>query len=526
MPKIIKSEEISAYIKDGSTIYMTGITLGGFAEEAAISIEKNFLETGHPRDLTIYYPSGIGNRGDRGFAHLSHEGLLKRTVGGHYKGCGPALTKLVKENKIEAYNFPQGIMTTMSRNIAARKPGIITKVGMGTYVDPRLGGGKLNQRTRECEDLVEIIELENQEWLYYKVPKFDVVIIRGSVADEHGNISLYREGYFLEQLSVAQAAKAYGGIVIVQVEQIVKAGTLHPKEVKIPGILVDYLVVAKPENHFQTGQTYFNPVFAGDIKVPLDSIQPMPLDERKIIARRADMELFAGAVINMGVGIPEVASAVAAEEKVSHLFHMTTEAGGVGGVPASMHDFGCCYNADAMIEMGHQFDFFNGGGLDVAVLGIAQVDRFGNVNVSQVNAEPIGCGGFIDISQNSKKVVFVGTFTAGGLRVKIADGEMKIDQEGKNKKFVADVEQITFSGKYAASTGQSVFYVTERAVFQLTAEGVELIEVAPGIDLEKDVLQLMEFTPIIKNVKQMSSDIFQAESGAVAKVIKSAVGSV
>jgi propionate CoA-transferase len=521
MPKVIRPEEIRDYIEDGVTLYVTGITLGGFAEEAAIAIEKSFLETGHPRDLTVYYPSSIGNHGQRGFAHLAHEGLLKRTVGGHYKGCGPALTKLVRENIIEAYNFPQGVMSTMLRNIAARKPGVITKVGIETYVDPRLDGGKLNQKTKECEDLVEMIELEKQEWLYYKLPKLDVTILRGSVADENGNISLYREGYFLEQLSAAQAARACGGIVIAQVENIVKAGTLHPKEVKIPGILIDYLVVGNPENHFQTGQTYFSPVFAGDIKVPLDSIEPMPLNERKIIARRADMELFSGAVINMGIGIPQVASAVAAEEKVSQLIHMTTEAGGIGGVPAGMYDFGCCYNADAIVEMGQQFDFFHSGGLDVAILGIAQVDRFGNVNVSQVNAEPIGCGGFIDISQNAKKVVFVGTFTTGGLQIDIADRKIEIVQEGKSRKFVADVEQITFSGKYAAARGQSVFYVTERAVFQLTPEGVELVEIAPGVDLEKDILQLMEFEPVIKAVKQMAEDIFQAKPGAVERVITS-----
>ncbi|SMD05533.1 acyl CoA:acetate/3-ketoacid CoA transferase [Sporomusa malonica] len=521
MAKFISAEQVIKYIKDGSTIYTPGITLGGFAEEVALEIEKSFLETGYPRDLTIYYPSGIGNRRDRGFAHLSHEGLLKRTVGGHYKGCGPALEKLVKENKVEAYNFPQGIVTTLPRNVAARRPGIISKVGLGTFVDPRLEGGKLNARTRECEDLVEVIQLENEEWLYYKAPKFDIAIIRGSVADENGNISLYRESYFLEQLSVAQAAKACGGIVIAQVEQVVKAGTLHPKEVKVPGIMVDYVVVAKSENHWQTGQTYFNPVFCGDIKVPLDSIKAAPLDERKVIARRADMELFPGAVINIGVGIPEVASAVTAEEGISHNLHMTTEAGGVGGLPAGMHDFGCCYNADAIIEMGHQFDFFNGGGIDVAILGIAQVDRHGNVNVSQVNGEPIGCGGFIDITQNAKKVVFCGTFTAGGLKEQIADRKLNIVQEGRSKKFLADVEQVTFSGKYAVSVGQNVMYVTERAVFELTPEGVELIEIAPGIDLDKDVLELMDFRPIIRNVKTMAPEIFQELPGVVAKVFQS-----
>ncbi|MHC1746472.1 MAG: acyl CoA:acetate/3-ketoacid CoA transferase [Negativicutes bacterium] len=524
MPKIVTAEEAVKQIKDGATIYTTGITLGGFAEEVAMAIETGFKEAGHPRDLTFYYPSGIGNRATRGFAHLAHEGLIKRAVGGHFKGCGPAWTKMVQANQMEAYNFPQGVMTTMLRNIAARKAGIVTKVGLGTFVDPRVGsGGKLNARTQACEDLIEVVNLEGQDWLYYKIPKLDVAIIRGSVADEKGNISLYREGYFLEQLSCAQAAKASGGIVIAQVEHIVKEGTLNPKEVKIPGIFVDYLVVAKSENHFQTGQTYFNPVYAGDIKIPIDAIPAEPLSERKIIARRANMELFPGAVINNGVGIPEIAAAVCAEEKINHLFTMTTEAGHLGGIPAGAHDFGCCYNSEAIVEMGHQFDFFNGGMIDVAILGLAQVDHTGDMNVSQINGEPIGIGGFIDISQNAKKTVFVGSFTTGGLKVKVEDGKLHIVQEGRAKKFISKVEQITFSGKYAQSIKQPVLYVTERAVFELTQEGVELIEIAPGIDLEKDILQQMDFKPVIKNPKLMPAGIFREEPGAVAEVVNAKV---
>lgn len=524
MAKVITAAEAVSFIQDGATVYTTGITLGGFAEGVAIALEEAFLQTGHPRNLTFYYPSGIGNRATRGFAHLSHEGLVKRTVGGHYKGCGPALTKLVKDNKIEAYNFPQGVMATMARNIAARKPGVITKVGLGTFVDPRIEGGKLNSKTKDSENLIEVITLEGQEWLYYKVPQLDVAIIRGSYADENGNVSLSREGYHLDQLSVAQAAKACGGIVIVQVEQIVKAGSLHPKEVKVPGINIDYIVVAQPQDHYQTGQTYFNPIYAGDIKVPLDAVAAPELDERKVIARRADMEMFPGAILNMGIGIPEVASAVAAEEKISHLIHMTTEAGGVCGVPAGMHDFGCCYNPDAIIQMASQFDFFNGGSLDIAVLGVAQIDAAGNVNVSQVNGEPIGSGGFIDISQNAKRVVFVGTFTAGGFTCAVGEGKLSILKEGKSKKFVSKVEQITFSGKYAAEAGQKIVYVTERAVFQLTPEGLELLEIAPGVDLEADILAQMEFKPIMRDVKQMPSDIFRAEAGAVGKLVKAKLG--
>ncbi|MEL7568176.1 MAG: CoA-transferase [Dehalobacterium sp.] len=524
MPQVIRPEEIKDYIKDGSTVYTTGITLGGFAEEIAIAIENSFLETGHPRDLTIYWPSGIGNRGDRGFAHLAHEGLIKRGVGGHFVGCGPKLTKLVKENKIEAYNFPQGIMATMARNIAARRPGIISKSGIGTYVDPRLEGGKMNSRTRECEDLIQVVQLEDEEWLYYKLPKIDVAIIRGSVADENGNISLYRESYNLCQLSVAQAAKACGGIVIAQVEHIVKAGSLHAKEVVIPGIIVDYLMIGRPENHFQTGQTYFNPVYCGDIKIPLDAIKAEKLSVRKIIARRSAVEMPPGAILNMGVGIPEDVSSVTAEEKISHLFHMTTEAGAIGGVPASMHDFGCCYNVESIIEMGYEFDFYNSGVLDVAVLGVAQVDPMGNVNISKLNGEPIGCGGFIDVTQNAKKVIYCGTFTAGGLKVEVGDGKLHIVQEGKVKKFLNEVEQISFSAKYAVNVHQEVIYVTERAVFKLTPEGMELIEIAPGVDLEKDVLEQMEFKPIMNNVQLMPKELFQEEAGGVAKIMAEKYG--
>jgi propionate CoA-transferase len=524
MAKVIKAEDIKDYIKDGSTVYTTGITLGGFAEDIAIAIEKSFLETGHPRDLTIYWPSGIGNRGERGFAHFAHEGLIKRGVGGHFVGCGPKWTKLVKDNKIEAYNFPQGIMATMARNIAARRPGIITKTGLGTYIDPRLEGGKMNERTRSCEDLIEVIELEGEEWLYYKLPKIDVAIMRGSLADENGNISLYRESYNVGQLAVAQAAKACGGIVIVQVEHIVKAGTLHAKEVAIPGIIVDYVMIGRPEYHFQTGQTYFNPIFCGDIKVPLDAIKPQEIGLRKIIARRAAVEMPPGAVLNMGVGIPEDVSSVTAEEKISHLFHMTTEAGAIGGVPASMHDFGCCYNAEAIIEMGYQFDYYNSGALDVAVLGVAQVDPMGNVNISKLNDEPIGSGGFIDVTQNAKKVVYCGSFTAGGLKVEVSDGQLKIMQEGKVKKFLNEIEQISFSAKYAVSVDQEVIYVTERAVFKLTPQGLELIEIAPGVDLEKDVLQQMEFKPIINNVREMPRELFQEEAGGVAKIMAERYG--
>lgn len=521
MAKVIKSEEVSQYIKDGSTIYFTGFGMAGMAEEVNIELEKSFLETGHPRDLTIMWATGGGNFNDRGMAHFAHEGMIKRVVAGHYRSAGPIMSKLAKENKYEAFNLPQGALVTMMRDVAARRPGVISKVGLGTFVDPRVEGGKINQKARECEDLVEVIEIDQQEWLRYKSPKVDVAIIRGSIADENGNISVYREGIMMDWLSAAQAAKACGGIVIAQVEHIVKAGSIHPMQVRVPGIIVDYIVVAKSENHLQNSGTYFSPAYTGDIKVPLESIKTLELDERKIVARRSIMELTPDAVVNLGIGMPDGISVVAAEENVNHLMHLTTESGATGGVPvAGFLDFGHSINADSFIETPYQFDFYDGGGLDVAFLGSAEVDRFGNVNVSKINGAPIGCGGFINITQNAKRVVFCGTFTAGGLEIKIADGKLNIIQEGKSKKFISDVEQITFSGKYAAGISQSVLYVTERAVFQLSKEGLELIEIAPGIDIEKDILQHMDFKPIMKDVKEMPKEIFQEKWGGLAKILE------
>lgn len=517
MPKIINASQVGEFVKDNDTIYTCGFGLAGFAEEVAIAIKQSFLDTGHPRNLTVYCSTGVGNFKDRGLHHFAVEGLLKRYVGGHYAVVGADMTKLAVENRMEAYNLPQGVLALIPRNIAGRRPGFISKVGIGTFVDPRIEGGKLN--TKATEDLVKVIELEGEEWLYYKLPKINVSIIRGSVADEHGNITLHREGILVETTSVAQAAKASGGIVIAQVEHIVKAGTLHPKDVKVPGILVDYIVVAKPENHFQTMGTYFNHAFAGDIKIPVDSLKPLELDERKVVTRRAAVELVPGAVINLGIGMPEGVAAVAAEEKVDHLVSLTTEGGVIGGVPAGGLDFGHSVNAEAVIEQPYQFDFYDGGGIDVTFLGLAQTDPFGNVNVSKFAGKPIGCGGFINITNGAKKVVFCGTFTAGGLKVSVADGKLTILQEGKSKKFIQEVEQITFSGKYAAQIEQPVLYITERAVFRLTKDGLELTEVAPGIDIEKDILQQMEFAPVIKNIKLMDTRIFQEVWGKLGDLI-------
>ena len=515
--RFIDASDVARLIPNGATVYCTGMGLAGFPEEVAKAVEAAFLATGHPRDLTLYHSTGVGNGKDRGMHHFAHEGLIKRLVGGHFGVGGPNLMRLIMEERIEAYNLPQGVLALLPRQVAGRRPGFITKVGLGTFVDPRIEGGKVNSIS--TDDLVQVIEMEGEEWLYFKAPKVDVALIRGSVADEKGNITMDREGVLLESLSVAQAARACGGIVIAQVEHVVKAGSLHSRQVKIPGVVVDYVVVGKPENHLQTMATYFNPAYAGDIKVVRGGLTPLPLDPRKIIARRAAMELKPGAVVNLGIGMPEGVAAVAAEEHVDHLMSLTLETGPIGGIPAGGFDFGHAINAEAVIEQPAQFDFYDGGGIDVAFLGLAQTDAHGNVNVSKFSGRPVGCGGFINITQNAGKVVFCGTFSAGDLQVDIADGGLRIKKEGAQSKFLDHVEQITFSGAYARSIHQPVLYVTERAVFRLTTEGMELIEIAPGIDLEQDVLAHMHFRPIIRDVTLMDAEIFKAEWGGLAGLL-------
>ncbi|WP_258359842.1 acyl CoA:acetate/3-ketoacid CoA transferase [Moorella sulfitireducens (nom. illeg.)] len=519
MPKIRTADEVAALIRDGATVAAAAFGLAGWPEEIARAIERRFLATGHPRDLTLVHGSATGDWKEKGITRLGHEGLIKRWIGAHI-GSSANMCRLVEEDKIEAYNLPQGVIVHLWREIAARRPGVITKVGLGTFVDPRTGGAKLNSRT--TEDIVQVIELEGEEYLFFKTFPVDVALIRGTVADENGNLTMDKEGILVEALPLAQATRNSGGTVIAQVEYVAKAGTLHPKDVKVPGILVDYIVVCTDtEYHYQTEGTYYNPAFAGEIKVPLEALQPLPLDERKIIARRAAMELIPGAIVNLGVGIPSDVAAVAAEEKAVDLMTLTTEAGSIGGVPASLPHFGHAYNAEATIEHHAQFDFYDGGGIDVAFLGQAQVDAEGNVNVSKFGRRVIGCGGFINISQTSKKVVFCGTFTAGGLKVRVEDGKLAIEQEGRSKKFINKVDQITFSGRYAQKIKQPVLYVTERAVFNLDDGGVTLIEIAPGVDLEKDILAQMDFKPrIASNLKSMPREIFLPRWGQLRGIIE------
>ncbi|AWI04202.1 acyl CoA:acetate/3-ketoacid CoA transferase [Clostridium drakei] len=504
--KILESHEVAEMVKDEDLIVTGGFVGSCCPETLNKALEKRFLETGHPNNLTLVYAAAQGDAKGKGADHFAHEGMLKRVVGGHWN-LAPAIGKMAVENKIEAYNLPQGTISQLFRDIAGKRVGTITHVGLNTFVDPRVQGGKLNEKTKE--DIVKLIDIEGEEKLLYKSFPINICFIRGSLADENGNISLEREVATLEATSIAQACRNSGGIVIVQVERIVAAGNLDPRLVKIPGIYVDAVVIAKPGDHEQSFGCEFNPALTGEIKVPLDSIDKAELNERKVIARRAAMELEANTVVNLGIGIPEVISLVANEEGIGEYMTLTVESGPVGGVPQGGSAFGACINPDVILDQAYQFDFYDGGGVDLAFLGLAQVDKVGNINVSKFGPRIAGCGGFINITQNAKKVMFCGTFTAGGLKVQIKDGKLTILQEGKAKKFIENVEQITFSGEYAKKINQPAIYITERAVFELRKDGFYLTEIAPGIDLEKDILSLMEFKPKMEGMpKIMDERIF------------------
>lgn len=507
--KVLTARQAADLVPDNANFATSGFIGASFPEEIAMALEERFLETGCPKNLTLLFCAAQGDSKEKGLNHFAHEGMTRRAIGGHW-GLAPKLGKMAADNKILAYDFPQGVTTHMFRDSAAHKPVTITHVGLGTFVDPRLLGGKLNEMTREAEDLVSLSEMDGKEYLLYKTHPVNFCILSGTYADEDGNISMERSGVKAEALAVAQACKNSGGTVVVQVERVVKAGSLDPQKVEIPGILVNAVVVASDEKyHMQTFGTQYNPGFSGEHQMGLGEFIPAPLGNKKIIARRAAMELKNNSIVNLGIGIPEFISSVAMEEGITHKFTLTVESGITGGNPQSGLNFGVSLNPGCIMPQPSMFDFYQGGGLDQAFLGFAESDKDGNVNVSKFGPKLPGCGGFIDISQNCKQLFFCGTFTAKGLKTEVTNGQLHILTEGSINKFRETVEHITFSAKQAIKTNQPVMYITERAVFQLTKEGVMLCEIAPGIDLEKDILAHMPMKPIISpDLKTMDARIF------------------
>jgi propionate CoA-transferase len=503
--KVVHAADAVAVIRDGDTVASTGYGGNGTPDQLFVALEERFLATGHPRNLTLVFAGGQGDGAEKGLNRLGHEGLVKRVVGGHF-GLMPKLEKLVAANRIEAYNFPEGVITHLYRDIAAGKPGTLSRVGLGTFVDPRHEGGRMNAATRE--PLVEVVTVGGEDYLLYKAFPIHVVLLRGTTADPDGNVTGERESLVLENLALAIAARNSRGLALCQVAWIAAEGSLDARTVRVPGILVDCVVRAEPEHHMQTYGTSYNPAFSGEMRVPLASLEPLPLDHAKVVARRGALELTANAIVNVGIGMPDNVARIAAEERISDLFTLTVDPGVIGGVPMGGADFGAALNWQATIDHCAEFDLIDGGGLDTAFLGFGECDATGSVNASRFGERVPGCGGFIDISQGSRKVVFTGTFTSGGLATRIADGRLVIEREGKFRKFVERIGQLTFNGPQAAARGQDVLFVTERCVLRLKDGGLALAEVAPGVDVEREVLALLPFPVDASSAASMDPAVF------------------
>lgn len=515
--KFINAKEAAAVIKDGSTVAIDAFISFCLADDILGEIESRFINEGHPRSLSVVNVAGIGGDGkNRGINHFAHKGLIRRLLCSNLS-LANKMYPLIMDGSIPCFMIPQGVLSHMMRAIASGKPGVITQVGMKTFVDPRVDGACINDTAKACEDRpVELITVKDIEHLFYPAFPIDVAVIKGTIADRKGNISLEKEAMHLEQLEMATAARNSGGIVMVQVDEIVESGDLHPQDVIVPATLVDYVVLGSPENtgqHFIEGLPPVVNSWCGDEKIHLEEIKPLALDPIKVICRRGAMEFTDNAFINLGIGVPMNVSNVLNEEGLIKNVSASIESGVMGGVPAPGIATGAAYNPDAILKQPDMFDFYDGGGIDYACLGAAEMDSHGNVNVSRFAGKVPGPGGFINITQGAKNVCFMGTFTAGRSDIRIENGKINILQDGPHIKFKENVAHITFSGENSLDKGrQNIIYITERAVFRLRPEGFTLTEIAPGADLRKDILDKMEFMPVIsENLKLMDERLFRPE---------------
>jgi len=514
--KVISAKAAAELVKDTDTLAIGGFVGFGVPEELLEALRQRFLDTQAPRGLTLYHCAAVGDGKERGGNRLGCEGLLSKLICAHI-GLEPALNKLTVENKIATYMIPQGVASHLLRAIAGKKIGVITHVGLKTFVDPRLEGAKANELAKTSGDVVKLINVDGKDQLFFPSFPINICFIRGTAADEDGNMTLHREAAVSDQLEMAAATHNSGGIVIAQVEELVSRNTLKPHDVKVHSSLIDYIVVGSKKLTFQSYLSdEYHPEWSGEIRVPIANVAPMALNDRKIIARRGALELKPGMLVNLGIGIPDGVAAIAAEEGFVDRITLSIESGVLGGIPLGGIGIGGAVDAAAIYKQPDIFDLYDGGGIDLSCLGAAQIDPKGNVNVSKFGGRVVGPGGFINISQNAKKVCFCGTFVAGKQRVEIADGKLKIVEDGNGIKFVRQLEQVTFSGEYAYETGQEVLYITERAVFKVTPEGLTLTEIAPGVDLERDILGKMEFKPAIaSDLKQMDPRLFRNEPMAL-----------
>lgn len=505
--------EIVASLPDGATVAISGAG-GGLLEpdEAFRAFEEAFLSSGRPRGLTLIHALGMGDRKEKGVNRFAHEGMVAKVIGGHWI-WSPAMLKMAQQNKIAAYCLPSGVLTHLFREIGAKRPGLFTHVGLGTFCDPRLQGGRCNAAARD--PVVELMKIDGKDVLRYLPFKVDVAIIRGTVADAQGNISAREEPANLDSYEIALAAKACGGIVIAQVRETVAQGGIRPREVSVPGVLVDFVLPSPGQS--QTYHGPYNLALAGlsDGAERFETVTESQLT-RRIVTERAAQELAKGATVNFGFGMSAGVAEIVARRGTSNDYWFTIEQGIHGGQLLTGDLFGIAAHPAAIVNSSQQFDFYSGGLLDQTFLGLAEMDGTGSVNVSHFGGQISGPGGFIDISQGARRVVFCGSFDAKGARISVVEGKLRVDRGGEVKKLVKCVEGVTFSGPEALARRQRVTYVTERAVFELTEDGVELTEYAPGMDIETDILAQMEFRPVLRSPKLMDPDLFRDEAAKVA----------